>query len=212
MKKQMVLSILSLSLVGMMAGCNKSSLIPEENIQPEYISYQDERQPADENEGLPVTPGREQNIFEESDRFYNMRQQGEAQQRNLTTEINTGVVQEMLEATNKVRQEHGIDPLLVDPKLAEAAQKQAEDHAAQANGSSDLGTAEDMLQYTGIHYRKLVQNRLSGQVSAEQAVQEWMNQQEARSHLLDEDLTHTGVGYVSEGHYWVQLFMQRENI
>ncbi len=37
----------------------------------------------------------------------------------------------------------------------------------------------------------------------------WMNSSGHRANILNSSYTHIGVGYVSDGHYWTQMFISK---
>lgn len=48
-----------------------------------------------------------------------------------------------------------------------------------------------------------------GQRSAEEVVKAWMNSSGQRANILNKSYTHIGVGYVKEGNYRAQMFIQK---
>ncbi|WP_165444984.1 CAP domain-containing protein [Gracilibacillus phocaeensis] len=201
--KRTILFVLMLLAVAVIAmGCGESSLGPEdEGVQPQHISYQQDRQP-DRGE-IPVQPGREQNIFDESNQP-STSPMGDARENDQAAKV--------LQLTNQAREEQGISPLQMDSFLASVAQEKADDMAAHqyfSHTSPTYGSAQDMLEQFGVPAVKSAENIAAGQTSAEEVVESWLNSEGHRRHILDAELTHLGVGYQSDGNYWTQWFIQR---
>jgi uncharacterized YkwD family protein len=256
--KLIYIAIFTLSLF--LVACNQSSLqdAEEENIEPDYVSFNGEQ--GENNEQItedsrfkiPVNPGREQNIFENRqyegnfnyrERNQNNQQtqqdslrQGNQQQNEQTpqngqqqgqnqTETAPGnntndaaggqldqVRQQVIDLTNKARQDNGAGPLQLDTELASVAQKKSEDMAQNnyfSHTSPTYGSPFDMLRTFNVDYTKASENIAAGQQSADEVVQSWLNSEGHRKNMLDPAVTHIGVGYESDGDYWTQMFIKK---
>ena len=208
MRKVMVICFLTVGWLGIIAGCGQSSIAPEEGRQPQYISYHEKQRETEDEDGFPVRPGREQNIFEESGSLRNIADQSDRHTEKSNERIHHRVIQELLQETNKIRAAHDLAPLVFDEQLAELAQKQAESMAMQ---QQEPTSAEQLLRSAGITYTKQVQTSIANQQSPEEVVRFWNSNQRDRASILDPVFTHVGVGYVADGHYWVQLYIAKTN-
>ena len=63
------------------------------------------------------------------------------------------------------------------------------------------------LDEAGIRYRAAGENIAYGQRTPEQVVEAWMDSPGHRANILSSYFTAIGVGYRSQGSYWVQLFV-----
>ena len=75
--------------------------------------------------------------------------------------------------------------------------------------SPTYGSPFDMMKNYGIHYRAAGENIAQGQTSAQQVMNAWMNSSGHRANILNSSYTHIGVGYISDGHYWTQMFISK---
>lgn len=75
--------------------------------------------------------------------------------------------------------------------------------------SPTYGSPFDQMKAAGISYRSAGENIAQGQQTPEQVVQAWMNSEGHRANILNSSFTHIGVGYVADGNYWTQQFIQK---
>ena len=75
--------------------------------------------------------------------------------------------------------------------------------------SPTYGSPFDMMKNYGILYKAAGENIAQGQTSAQQVMNAWMNSSGHRANILNSTYTHIGVGYVSDGHYWTQMFIKK---
>ncbi|WP_163538508.1 CAP domain-containing protein [Gracilibacillus sp. YIM 98692] len=160
----LLFSILCLFLI---VACNQQSLEPEneEGTNPEYVGFGgdqgggDNPQITERRFRVPITPGKEQNIFGDEDRYTQRYQDGERndennqqQQQNLQQNqqqnqqqeqadqgnepqgnTNQGKLgdfrQKVIDLTNQRRSENGAGNVSLDQELAEVAQKKSQDMA-----------------------------------------------------------------------------------
>ncbi|WP_228275638.1 CAP domain-containing protein [Gracilibacillus oryzae] len=186
-------------------------------------------------EDRPYDPNfkyRERNEFQQQTPQDNLRQGNEqqvpqdGQQGNNRTETapntpnqdgNNGgqldqIRQQVIDLTNKARQENGAGALQLDAELASVAQTKSEDMAQNnyfSHTSPTYGSPFDMMQTFGVEYTKASENIAAGQQSAEQVVQSWLNSEGHRRNMLDPAVTHIGVGYEANGDYWTQMFIKK---
>ncbi|WP_246031838.1 CAP domain-containing protein [Salibacterium salarium] len=138
---------------------------------------------------------------------------GENQQSEGGNEADTdqaGLEEEVVSLTNAEREKQGLSPLKQDSKLAEVAQTKSEDMSENeyfAHRSPNYGTPFDMLEDFGVEFTVAAENIASGQQTAEQVVEGWMNSEGHRKNIMNENLTHIGIGYEENGRYWTQMFI-----
>jgi uncharacterized protein YkwD/stress response protein SCP2 len=124
----------------------------------------------------------------------------------------SGVLDEVVAATNSERAQHGLGALTVEPRLAAAAQAHGEDMVARrffAHDSPDGGTVADRVLAAGYRYSVVAENIAAGQRSAAEVVDGWMNSPGHRRNILSRDVLQIGIGFVAGGEYgttWVQVF------
>ncbi|WP_110943531.1 CAP domain-containing protein [Virgibacillus senegalensis] len=122
------------------------------------------------------------------------------------------IQQEVIRLTNVERRNNGLSELKADADLTEVAQEKSTDMSENnyfSHTSPTYGSPFDMMQQFGIEYRSAAENIASGQQSAEAVVQAWMDSPGHRKNILNENLTHIGVGFDSNGNYWTQMFIQK---
>lgn len=124
----------------------------------------------------------------------------------------SGIVDEVVTATNAERARHRLGLLTLDPQLARAAQQHSDDmvrRAFFAHENPDGAQVWDRAVAAGYGYRKVAENIAAGQRSAEEVVRGWMESPGHRANILDGELTQIGVGHAlggSYGVYWTQVF------
>ncbi|GAE26467.1 hypothetical protein JCM9140_2536 [Halalkalibacter wakoensis JCM 9140] len=118
----------------------------------------------------------------------------------------------VVELTNVERRKHGLRELQADTELAKVARVKSQDMRENnyfAHESPTYGSPFDMMREFGITYRAAAENIAMGYRAPEQVVEGWMNSPGHRANILNGDLTHIGVGYDSDGHYWTQMFIRK---
>ena len=119
---------------------------------------------------------------------------------------------QVVSLVNTERAKQGLTALKSDSKLAEIAQKKAEDMAENlyfSHTSPTYGSAFDMLKAAGYSYKTAGENIAMGQKSAASVMDGWMNSSGHRANILNTSYEKIGVGYaVSQDGtpYWVQIF------
>ncbi len=71
--------------------------------------------------------------------------------------------------------------------------------------SPTYGSPFDMMRSYGVTYRYAGENIASGQRTAAQVMNDWMNSSGHRANILNQNFTKIGVGYVNGK--WVQMFI-----
>ena len=131
---------------------------------------------------------------------------------NVPAAENADIEQQVVDLVNKERAANGLNPLSIDWQVARVAEHKSQDMLNKnyfSHTSPTYGSPFDMLKSYGVTYRSAGENIAKGQRSAEEVVTAWMNSSGHRANILNASYTHIGVGYVSNGHYWTQLFIQK---
>ncbi len=124
-----------------------------------------------------------------------------------------------LAAVNRLRLEHGREPVRLEDRLAAAAQRHAEDmlhRAYYAHDSPEGETVRDRVRATGHRRpRGLAENIAKGPFTPEEVVRRWMNSSGHRRNILRRNAGEMGLG-VAFGEnangfevVWVQVFASR---
>lgn len=124
-------------------------------------------------------------------------------------------VHEVLELTNKVRTENGLQPLNSNPFLNRAAVWMAQDMSKNGycKHTDSLGRGvPDRLEAHGYEkWGRVSENLAAGYMTPAEAVEAWLNSPGHRANLLDPKVTEIGVAFLYDptakhGYYWVQDF------
>jgi uncharacterized YkwD family protein/spore coat assembly protein SafA len=122
----------------------------------------------------------------------------------------TGYEAEVIELVNEIRGEHGLSPLKSNWQLSRVARYKSQDmHDRKyfSHTSPTYGTPFKMIKDFGISYRTAGENIAKGYRTPHEVVTGWMNSSGHRANILNSSYTQIGVGYVSDGHYWTQMFI-----
>ncbi|TFB12834.1 hypothetical protein E3U55_16985 [Filobacillus milosensis] len=163
------------------------------------------------------------NEVEPNDRNPNANQGNQNQQQGNNNQAPTGnqsaqasdIVKEVVRLTNQERKKNGLSALKIDSRLNEAAQAKSVDMADNgyfSHQSPTYGSPFEMLDQFGINYTVAAENIAAGQKSAAQVVKQWMNSEGHRKNILNDSVTHIGIGYEPSGNmspYWTQLFIAK---
>lgn len=120
--------------------------------------------------------------------------------------------QEVIRLVNVERSKAGLPALKYDWELARVAKHKSQDMRDNkyfSHTSPIYGSPFQMMQSYGIKYRSAGENIAMGQRTPQQVVNAWMNSSGHRANILNKNFTHIGVGYVADGHYWTQMFIQK---
>lgn len=113
----------------------------------------------------------------------------------------------LVAAHNKIRAEHDLRPLTVNPKLEAAAQGHAKDmaeHEELSHEGSNGSTMAQRIERQGYAYEQIGENIAYGQQSVEAVMQSWMNSKRHRENILG-DFTELGVAVATSAKgvpYW----------
>ena len=71
------------------------------------------------------------------------------------------------------------------------------------------GAPFEMIKNFGISFRSAGENIAKGQSTPQAVVNAWMNSSGHRANILNVSYNKIGVGYVSDGKYWTQMFIRQ---
>lgn len=122
----------------------------------------------------------------------------------------TSYEQEVIRLINEIRVERGLRELTYNWELSRVARYKSQDmhdNRYFSHTSPVYGSPFQMMKNFGITYRSAAENIARGQSSPKAVVNAWMNSLGHRANILNSSFTDIGVGYVSDGHYWTQMFI-----
>lgn len=124
----------------------------------------------------------------------------------------TDFEQEVIRLVNEIRVKNGLNPLTYDWQLSRVARYKSQDMKDNryfAHNSPVYGTPFQMIRNFGISFRSAGENIAKGYATPEAVVNAWLNSPGHRANILNAGYTHIGVGYVSGGNYWTQMFIAK---
>lgn len=124
----------------------------------------------------------------------------------------TAYESEVVRLVNEIRQENGLKPLTQDWQLSRVARYKSRDMSDLgyfSHTSPTYGSPFDMMRAFGISYKTAGENIARGYQTPEAVVNAWMSSPGHRANILNSTYTHIGVGYVSSGSYWTQMFISK---
>ena len=116
---------------------------------------------------------------------------------------------EVVRLTNSARSQNGYAALVEDSALSEAAAVRAREIARSFSHTRPSGASfSSALSESGVSYLRAGENIASGQKSASEVVNAWMNSPGHRANILNRSYSRIGSASVNVGGtlYWVQLF------
>ena len=117
---------------------------------------------------------------------------------------------EVIRLVNEQRSKNGLKPLTAHWELSRVARYKSQDMVDNryfSHTSPTYGTPFQMIRAFGLTYRTAGENIAYGQRTPQIVVNAWMNSSGHRANILNASYTQIGVGYVSSGHYWTQMFI-----
>ena len=111
---------------------------------------------------------------------------------------------------NEQRTKYGLKPLKVSAELSRIARLKSQnmrDNRYFSHTSPTYGSPFQMMKSFGISYRSAGENIAKGYRTPAAVVDAWMNSEGHRANILNSSFTQIGVGYVSNGNYWTQMFI-----
>jgi Cysteine-rich secretory protein family len=109
--------------------------------------------------------------------------------------------QQLMEATNQDRAQHGLEPLRWDPALARAAQAHAYEMVRHGELSHQYDGEPELAERAGrdgAHFSTVAEN-IATAPNPQAVEDEWMHSPPHRHNILDPRLTTIGIGLVHEG-------------
>ena len=123
--------------------------------------------------------------------------------------IQSSAASEVVRLTNSARSQNGYAALVEDGALSEAAAVRAREIARSFSHTRPSGASfSSALSESGVSYLRAGENIASGQKSASEVVNAWMNSPGHRANILNSSYSRIGSASVNiDGTlYWVQLF------
>lgn len=117
---------------------------------------------------------------------------------------------EVVDLVNEIRKEYGLSELTLNTELSAVARAKSQDMKDNqyfSHTSPTYGSPFDMMKTFGISYRAAGENIAMGYRTPEAVVDGWMNSEGHRANILNSSFKEIGVGYVSSGNYWTQMFI-----
>lgn len=117
---------------------------------------------------------------------------------------------EVVRLVNEIRRENGLRELTLNWELSRVARYKSQDMVDNryfSHTSPTYGSPFQMIQAFGLSYRYAGENIAYGYSSPQAVVSGWMNSEGHRKNILNPNFTQIGVGYVSQGNYWTQMFI-----
>lgn len=118
--------------------------------------------------------------------------------------------EEVVRLVNKERTSRGLKALTQNWELSRVARYKSQDMKDNryfAHNSPTYGSPGKMIRDFGISYRSYGENIAHGYRTPQAVVDGWMNSSGHRANILNASFTQIGVGYVSSGSYWTQMFI-----
>ncbi|MCZ8535869.1 CAP domain-containing protein [Paenisporosarcina quisquiliarum] len=124
----------------------------------------------------------------------------------------SSIEQQVLTLTNQERAKAGLKALATDAALMDSARAKSADMSKNnyfSHTSPTMGSPFDQMKAKGIQYKAAAENIAMGQQSASEVVKAWMESPGHRANIMNGNFTHIGIGYVAQGNYWTQQFIQK---
>ncbi len=117
---------------------------------------------------------------------------------------------EVVRLVNAIRRESGLGELGLNWELSRVARYKSQDMADNfyfSHTSPTYGSPFQMIRAFGLTYRTAGENIAYGYPTPQAVVNSWMNSEGHRKNILNPSFTQIGVGYVSQGNHWTQMFI-----
>lgn len=127
-----------------------------------------------------------------------------------TSKPNLSYEEQVAELVNEIRAENGLGSLKFNSPLSDVARAKSQDmhdNGYFAHESPTYGSPFEMMTAFGISYSTAGENIAMGYATPQAVVDAWMNSPGHRANILNASFTQIGVGYVSDGNYWTQMFI-----
>lgn len=119
---------------------------------------------------------------------------------------------EVVRLVNVERARYGIAPLTQDWQLSRVARYKSQDMSSKgyfSHTSPTYGSPFEMMRSFGISYRTAGENIARGYATPAAVVAAWMSSPGHRANILNAGFTYIGVGYISSGNHWTQMFISK---
>ena len=116
----------------------------------------------------------------------------------------------VVDLVNEIRSSRGLGKLEENWELSRVARFKSRDMQEKryfSHTSPTYGSPFDMMRAFGLAYRTAGENIAMGYPTPQSVVDGWMNSEGHRKNILNPAFTVIGVGYVSDGNYWTQMFI-----
>ena len=117
---------------------------------------------------------------------------------------------EVIRLVNEIRIKNGLNKLETDWQLSRVARYKSQDMKDNkyfSHTSPIYGSPFEMIKNFGISFRSAGENIAKGYLTPQAVMNGWMNSSGHRANILNSSYNRIGVGYVSEGKYWTQMFI-----
>ena len=193
---------------------SKNNETPVQNVPPKQKittkePEQQKEQPKQNNPNYNQTPSKPNTNNQQTN-----SNQGQGAQPNTPTTQNSAASnfeQQVVQLTNAERAKAGLSPLEMYSPLMNVAEAKSLDMSQNnyfSHTSPTYGSPFDQIKAAGISYRAAGENIAQGQRTPQQVVQAWMDSPGHRQNIMNPSYTHIGVGFVENGYYWTQQFIQ----
>ena len=128
----------------------------------------------------------------------------------LTDTSVTDFESEVIRLTNEARAKNGLSPLTANWQLSRVARYKSQDMKDKgyfSHTSPTYGTPFRMMKSFNISYKTAGENIAKGYSTPKAVVDGWLNSEGHRKNIMNASFTQIGVGYVSGGNYWTQMFI-----
>ena len=119
---------------------------------------------------------------------------------------------EVVRLVNAERVKNGLPTLTQDWELSRVARYKSQDMRDRgyfSHTSPTYGSPFQMMKSFGISYKSAGENIAKGYKTPAAVVSGWMNSSGHRANILNSSFTHIGVGFVTGGYYWTQMFISK---
>ncbi|WP_404408963.1 CAP domain-containing protein [Jeotgalibacillus malaysiensis] len=122
-------------------------------------------------------------------------------------EVNKANERQMFDIVNFIREKNGLNELIWDDQLAEAARDLSQTREQlSAESPDETSGLSDRLDILDRNYKSAAENTASQYYLTPAVVHGWLNSESHRNTMLDDTFTHTGSGVY--GSYYTQDFVQ----
>ncbi len=122
----------------------------------------------------------------------------------------TNYEKEVVRLVNEERAKYGLSALTEDWELSRVARYKSQDMKDKkyfSHTSPTYGSPFEMMKAFGLSYRYAGENIAMGQRTPKEVVNAWMNSPGHKANILNASYKKIGVGYVTGGNYWTQMFI-----